>query len=295
MEKQVQEQIKFDFDVFQDKVAKRRQSEISEAREGLQSLKDYRSELDSQREILVEKIETLDEKISRLESFLSGEEEQEKETTTPRDRGVLIVLRQIISSDWDGIDFEHPQDFDTIVKEVRKIKPTAKIETIKTGLLRLVKNKDLVVEGIRGNRVWRIVDFDTPQESLETPPEPAKDSEPQLVKEPEEEPQETPTRSHDDIVSGVREKIMTAVLKKPGGIDAKMMAWIMTEESADEVHFEAAVRQLEAAGSVEVAQSLSDDCQVIRVPVSPDSKEGLKRVRIEGKPLFPNMNKPHHA
>lgn len=278
----------FDFESFQEKVAQRREAEVTEAREGLKILEERHNELTTQRCALDEQIEAIDGKISELRGFLGEEKEKEKTATPKRDRGVLVVLRQIL-----GPDFCEPRDFEYVVKRIRQIKPTAKEATIRSGLLRLVRDGTLVVQGSRGDRTWRLV------EVVEKAPEPAEEPEPETkAQEPAEEtpaPESAPTRPHDEIVADVCERIMKAATKAKDGIDAKTVAWIMSEAGADEGHFEAAVKQLEGEGKVEVGKSLKDESTVIRLPAEPDSKEELKRTRVGGTPLFPNADKPAHA
>jgi hypothetical protein len=102
-------------------------------------------------------------------------------------------------------------------------------------------------------------------------------------------------KSHNEIVAGVRERIVEELEKSKDGLNAKNIAYIMQKTGSDEIHFEAAVNLLQSEGLVEIAKSLKDDSHVIRKPVDPDSKEGLKRIRVEGKSLFPNMDQPNHA
>lgn len=264
----------FDFESFQEKVAKQREAEVSEAQKGLATLEVRREDLVSQRSELDVVIADLDRKIADLHKFLGigdQKEDEEKKTTTPqRDRGVLVVLRQVV-----GPAFREPQDFDAVAKMVRRIKPTAKESTIRSGLLRLVRDGTLEVSGVRGDRTWRVApDIDC------EPPAPSRD---------------VVTRPHDVVVGDVSDHILDAVSKAKDGIDAKMIAWIMSEVGADENHFESAVRKLESEGKIEVGKSLADDSTVIRLPVDPDSKEGLKRTRVGGNLLFPDMERPPHA
>lgn len=278
----------FDFNSFQERVAQRREAEIAEAREGLKALEAQHEELTSQRCELDQQIEALDGKIGELRRFLGAEEEEEKKATPQRDRGVLVVLRQVV-----GPAFIEPQEFDDVVKMVRQIKPTAKEATIRSGLLRLTRDGTLVVEGSRGDRTWKLAD------TVEKAPEPSEEPEvePKAEGSAEEtsEPTPAPTRPHDEVVADVSERVLKAAAKAKDGIDAKTIAWIISEAGADEVHFEAAVKQLEEAGKLEVAKSLKDDSTVIRLPADPDSKDALKRTRTSGNPLFPNMDKPPHA
>jgi hypothetical protein len=294
-------QEEFDFMTFKEKVAQRRDAEIVEARHGLKILEGRHEELTSQRYELDEQIEDLDAKIGEIYSFLGIREEDEKATVPQRDRGVLVVLRQVVGPDWEGIDFGHPQGLDAVTKEVHKIKPTAKAATIRSGLLRLVRQGTLMVVGKRGDRQWQLdvavpVPVQEPsseaQEGVET-----FDSGLESKETVEDSPvtEVAPARTHDEIVIDVCERVMKSVTKIKDGIGAQMVAWIMTESGADEAHFETAVKRLEGEGKVEIGKSLKDDVQVIRLPVDPGSKEALKRQRVGGNELFPGMDKPPHA
>lgn len=248
----------------------------------LQKLRTERDDLDVQ-------IADIEKKAGRLRGMLMAEERKRPDSDAKRDRGITLVLRKIVEPGYTDLDFREKQSFDEVAKHVRRMKPEAKYESIRSALNRLCKNKTLEKSGKRGSYRWAL----KADEGSKPKDEPCG----RPVETQASEPQQGSLlgRPHHEVIKEVKERILEAATKKVDGIGAKVVAWIMTETGADEIHFEEAVKELEDAGQVEVTKGLADDTQVIRVPVDPDSKEALKRVRVQGKEGFPGMERPPHA
>jgi len=82
-------------------------------------------------------------------------------------------------------------------------------------------------------------------------------------------------------------------IKKPG-LDAKGLVWFMEMAQLDEKSLGQIVNELEAENLVEIEKSPDGDGKVVRLPVDPDSKEGLKQVHVTGRKLFPGAKEPPH-
>jgi len=286
-------QIDFDFETFQERVAKQREADLAEARTGLEALEKQHTELEARRDELEAQIGDLDTKILELRSFLGVEKKKRKEPIS-RERGILAALRKVVAPEWGSLDicFTKPQSIEVIANEVRKVKPMAKDAAINDSLRMLTQEGVLEVSGFRSGRRWQYPGGTVPEPSqtqLETNGVPPVEDEPPV-------PENAPTRPHDEIVADVAEHIVSSITKAKDGIGAKTIAWIMGETGADEQHIEAAVKRLQSEGKVEVSQSANgDDSTVIRFPAEPGSKEELKRTKITGNLLFPNMDQPPHA
>lgn len=273
-------QSEFDFDSFLEARNKRQEEEISALRSGLKYYEDQLDVLETQRCELEEEIELISKKVDKIRSILGTTQDEQQKETPRRDRGVLPLLRQMVLN-WRNEGICEKQTLDDVVKHVRKIKPDAKESTVRSGLRRLVDTGELEVEGKRGSMTWKL----STEAPVEGPPDESQKSNGELKEE----------LSHNEIVKKTAKRIMESIEKNKDGIGAKTVALIMTELGIDELHFEAAVKHLEMIRMVEVAKSLKDGSQVIRVPAEPDSKEELKRIRVQGKSLFPNMDEPSHA
>lgn len=297
-------QLDFDFNSFQERVAQQRREASEEAAQGLRALEQERDEVHDQICDLEERRDVLDARIERLRDFL-GAEMPLVERTSTRANGLQKVIMDVFDPQkascgpWLGL-----KEITILVKETL---PAASEESVRQSLRNLVKKGELEVQGKRGHRAWRLSTNEYPQQETAAPTEPA----PAPESTPEESASPPPLAgsplSREDIrtlldeeaILLLRDRLCGAILeelqKRPGGLDAKAIAWLIDQEKATESDFQNAVQMLLRTKQVELAKGENGDGQVVRLPVDPDSREGLKQVHVQGSPLFPGMEQPKHV
>jgi hypothetical protein len=293
-------QLDFDFDSFQERVVAQQRQALEEATKGLKALEQERFDLEAKILELEDRRDDLDAKIERLREFV-GAETPLADSSTPRAYGLQKAImeevfgKKLSVSDWLGLE-----DITVLVSESL---PGAREDSVRGALRQLVKKGELEVRGKRGNREWQATMNEYPQEEPVAPTEPAP--------APEESESPSPLAgsplSGEDIRSLLDEEailclrdrlcgaILEALQKRPGGLDAKTIAWLIDQESATESDFQNAVQMLLRNKQVELAKGENGNGQVVRLPVDPDSREGLKQVHVQGNALFPGMEEPKHV
>lgn len=298
-------QLDFDFNSFQERVVAQQRQALEEATKGLKALEQERSDLEAKILELEDRRDDLDAKIERLREFV-GAETPLADSSTPRANGLQKAImeevfgKKLSVSDWLGLE-----DITVLVGEAL---PGVREDSVRGALRQLVKKGELEVRGKRGNREWRDLGRpcplnEYPQKETAAPTEPApapeeSESPPPLAGSPLSG-EDIRSLLDEEAILLLRDRLCGAILealqKRPGGLDAKTIAWLIDQESATESDFQNAVQMLLRNKQVELAKGENGNGHVVRLPVDPDSREGLKQVHVQGNALFPGMEEPKHV
>jgi hypothetical protein len=326
-------QLDFDFKDFQERVGEQQRQALEEAAEGLKALEGERDEVCDKIALLEERRDDLDSQIERLRKFLAIDTPLARlQVSRPRPRGLQKAIIKTafgepaheatkpLVSDW--LDLE---DITVLAKESF---PTAHEVSVRDALRHLVRKGQLEVRGARGSREWRACSKDWEQSPLAQQPEASEESAPPVFgadgekgipmapsmghvihnafREISRRARQSPQSQRDE--SGidesdtmmVRNRLCSSILeelaKRPAGdgLDAKAIAWLIDKEQATESDFKSAVQTLLKAKEVVLAPGCNGGGQVVCLPIDPDSREGLKRIHVQGNSLFPGMEQPDH-
>jgi hypothetical protein len=259
-------------------------------------------ELEAERARIDDEIDETRRRIEEVERLIDGEFSD----------GVLLqdvvvkILPLLVRR--DGIEW---WSLEQVMNLVWKEKPGASKGSVRACLSRLsgegkvARKKFTPADG--GRKVFHYLEpaLVTPEEQTEvdfsgkdedngaepdaTPPEtkpPAEGEQQELLTEPEGEGEPWTDEQ-------IREWFIDKLAKHPDGIDNKLLAWLVAENRATPEAISGVLQQMESEGLIESVNE--GGTELVRTPAKEGSKEELKRLKIQDKPLFAGVQKPDHA